>query len=601
MDRKEIVINDLVAASMEKENFSDFITRNAWEVVSYETAEVSGKGIVASPRTMPKPLTINPCLKGWYKIYVCMADLGGGSRISMKLSDDEFAKMMAPGKWYMNWATFEKVEEAYWKAADMTDQKLLIEKPELELSYTASLMWLRFVPMSDAEVEEYCTIENDAASKTVYAHMDGDFTLWDSIDITEPKELCTAIYHMKGSDVGIVAQESALDVDMSMKQWEKLDWNEYVNRAARGAEIFGKKRMEAGFKLAKNRDRNMREQIAYAHKYNMQFFTEHRMSMSRMAFPYYDALFENLFVKEHPEYFCKTRNGKTVQVLSYAYEEVQDYVIRNLKKVAECGVDGVTLIFTRGICVLFEQPVIDRFVKKYGDSVDFRRLPNSDPRVSEIKCDVMTDFMRKLRIGLDDVAKEKGRNRVKIYITAYYSAEESRMDGIDVERFAQEGLIDGFIQSNMTVYEEAEDVLDADGLIDLEKYTKKAENEYVVKRFFLNSKERTIQGLETYSRIAEKYGIKQYSEIQWEHTEIEPENYAEMAKSIYEKSKGGIALWDCYPGRVLHLSEWYCASRLGSMEHIEKVEKNIDNYRRIHKILSWNGSDISLYSPNWYG
>lgn len=599
--RCEVIINDLVAASMEKENFSDHTTRNLWEVVSYETAEVSGKGIVASPRTMPEPLTLNPGLEGWYKIYVCMANLGGGSYISIKLSNDEFAKVVAPGKWHVNWGTFEKVEESYWKAADMTGQKIVIKKPELEMSYTASLMWLRLVPMSDAEVEEYDARIKETRSKTMYAHMDMDFTHLDQVDLDNPHDICTALYHIKDSDVGIFAQEVALDVEASMKILDDIHLEEYTTRAARGEEMWNRERLVRNMKLIQNRDQNLKEQIAYAHEHNMQFFTEHRMALSGMAFPYYQALFENLFVKEHPEYFCRTRNGKVLEVCSYAYEEVQDYVIGNFKKLVQCGVDGITLIFTRGICVLFEQPVIDRFVEKYGDYVDFRRLPNSDPRVSEIKCDVMTDFMRKLRMELDDVAKVRGRNRVKIYITAYYSVEESRMDGIDVERFAKEGLIDGVIQSNMTVYEETEDVLDTDGLIDLEKYTKKAETEYVVKRFFGNSKERTIQGLEAYSQIAEKYGIKQYSEIQWECTEIDPENYAEMAKSIYEKSRGGIALWDCYPARVQHLSEWYCASRLGSMEHIEKLAEDPDNYRRVHKVLSYNGSDISLYSPNWYG
>lgn len=68
-----------------------------------------------------------------------------------------------------------------------------------------------------------------------------------------------------------------------------------------------------------------------------------------------------------------------------------------------------------------------------------------------------------------------------------------------------------------------------------------------------------------------------------------------------ERSGTGIALWDAYPKRVTRLSEWYVTSRLGSPEHIGELNRGNTPYRRLIKILSWNGEDMSLYNPSWRG
>ncbi len=169
-----------------------------------------------------------------------------------------------------------------------------------------------------------------------------------------------------------------------------------------------------------------------------------------------------------------------------------------------------------------------------------------------------------------------------------------------MERLAEARLIDGVVQSNMTVWEETDDVLSQDGLIDLEKYEKKAETEFIIRRAHGNELPRILKGLETYRRIAAKTGVRLYSEIQWENT-VQPEAYAQAARQIYENGGEAIALWDAYPMRVTRLPEWYCTARLGSMAHIRKLEEDPDHYRKIYKVLSYDGEDMRLYNPNWRG
>ena len=65
--RKEIIISDLCSAVQEKDRLAEISTADNWEVVSYETAAVSGKLLIASEQTMPAPVTITPELTGWYR------------------------------------------------------------------------------------------------------------------------------------------------------------------------------------------------------------------------------------------------------------------------------------------------------------------------------------------------------------------------------------------------------------------------------------------------------------------------------------------------------------------------------------------------------
>ena len=169
-----------------------------------------------------------------------------------------------------------------------------------------------------------------------------------------------------------------------------------------------------------------------------------------------------------------------------------------------------------------------------------------------------------------------------------------------MERFAKEGLIDGVIQSNMTLWEETDDVLDEDGLINLEKYTKKAETQYIIRRSHGNELDRTLAGLCEYRRIADTYGIKLYSEIQWENSE-EPESFLKSAKEIYKNGGQHIALWDCYPARVSRPAEWNCVSQLGDGEQTRVKTDEPTAYRTLHKILSYGKHDMSLYQANWRG
>lgn len=588
--RKEIIISDLYSAVQEKDRLAEISTADNWEVVSYETAAVSGKLLIASEQTMPAPVTITPELTGWYRIYVCMADTGGGfpsSHVHLKLTDDEFSRCVSASnmRYYCIWHQMEVVEEAFWKCADMTGQTITIEKIDDKWPHTSNVMWFRFVPMEEAEVQAHLEKKHH---RTMLAHWDGDFHRCDAAK--SPQDYCKGIYAMQDSDVGIICQEVMNDlIDYSNPDPAyryRIGWSQYRESYFRA--------------LTENRTEIYTEQIAYAHRHGMKMFASHRMQLSNFSFPMAQPIFKVPFVSEHPELRCKARDGRYCEYMSYGYKEVQDFVIGMMLESAAQGFDGVEHIWIRGQHLLFEEPVVEHFQEKFGDTVDCRRLPADDPRLIEVRSDIMTEFYRRLRKALNDYAAEHGTEPMKVYTTAYFELETSKKDSLDVERWAEEGLIDGIVQCKAAVWEETADVLAEDGLIDLAKYEEKANTKFLYKRHFGNEISRIAAGIPTYRAIADKYGIDFHSEIQWESS-VPVEEYVKAAKQIYAAGGMGIALWDTYPSRPLHLAEWDATNHLGDAECVSKMSDSTTAYHSIHKMLAFGGQDMRYVHPCWRG
>ena len=585
--RGEVYISDLASLAVEKERLSPYSSKDKWECVRYETAETAGTMLIASEESTPAPVTVDPGLEGWYGIYVCTGWFGASNRVDIQLTGDEFPTTVAPCRLgaYSMWTPSENVEEAFWKCSDMTGKSVTVSKPDTGFKTTAGLLWLRFVPMSRKEAEEY---KNAKPVRRMIAHMDGDFH--GNYEKHCRHDYCRAIYAMKDSDVGIICQE--VMNDLCAYDFPGADY------------AFRDKTTETryGYFTGLTEDRNgvYKDEIDYAHKFGIKLFAAHRMQLSDFAFPFSNPIFRVPFVGENRDKRCEARDGTAIDFLSYGYKEVQDFMINNMLESALQGFDGVLNIWTRGMHLLFERPVRDRFREKYGDGVDMRTLPEDDPRLTGTKSDVMTDFYVRMRRALSDFSERNGKEPLKIYITGCFDVASSLRDGIDIERLAKEGLIDGVIQTKMKVVELTDGVLDGDGLINIEKYKEKAKRERMFDRVTGSFIDLLADGTKEYRRIADAYGIDYHTEIQWE-TYKRAEEYVNGAKQIYSAYGKGISLWDCYPCRVNILSEWAAVSHLGDREKVLAMSEDPAAYHRIIKVLSYNGSDVRYYNPSWRG
>ena len=588
--QNEYVISDFSAAILEKDRICTKSLSDRWTTVSYKTAKTDGVLLVASETCEPGTVTVDPGLSGWYRIYVCMTEIFGANRINLRLSDDEFPTTASHGRLsrYTMWMPSEKAEEALWKCADMTGQKIEISKARNCLPHTANILWLRFVAMSECEAEAEIERRNDCSRKTMFAHMDGDFHGGD--DIQTPKDYCKSLYAMKDSDVGIVSMEVINDL---------VDYASFDEPYA-PMTVGTIRRMDVCRRFSMSREETYPMMIDYAHKCGMRLFAGHRMQLSSFAFPLVQPLFTLPFVDAHPEFRCMARDGCAVDFLSYGYSEVQDYVIANILESMRFGFDGVHLIFDRGQHLLFEDPVKKRYEAKYGEEKNFYRLPLTDARLTDIKAEILTEFLEKLRRSLSDWAVKNGTPPLQIYITTYFSHEDALQDGFDMARFAKAGVIDGFIQAKMCVWEDTEGVVAEDGYIDLQRYTEKADTEYVIRRDHSSNMDRLLAGIAKYREIADRYGVAFYSENQWECAQP-AEAYVKAAKRIYEAGSSRLALWDCYPARVQNLGEWAATARLGKAENVFSMPENAEAYHGIVKILSYGGREMRYYNPSWRG
>ena len=53
------------------------------------------------------------------------------------------------------------------------------------------------------------------------------------------------------------------------------------------------------------------------------------------------------FVDDNPQFCSRTRTGTRVDACSYAYPEVQDFIINRFENIVKYGFDGISLIFHR--------------------------------------------------------------------------------------------------------------------------------------------------------------------------------------------------------------------------------------------------------------
>ena len=589
--RREVYISDLYAAVKEKENLAPYTSKDKWECISYETAVSSGTLLLSSSESQPPAVTIDPKLNGLYKIYVCLGEICGSfetggifSNINIKLSGDEFPSTVSSARMgaYSMWSTTENVEESLWKCADMTGRTIEISKPDVGIKHPSNIFWFHFVPIEDGDAAPM------EPKRTMLAHMDGDFHMFD-VTVT-PRDYCKPIYAMKESDVGIICEEVMNDLCDHSRPGDDYTFRTAVDSV----------RASYAESLTRDRAAVYREQIEYAHACGIKMFAGHRMQLSNFSLPFENPMFRVAFVDENRDKRCVAPDGTETDFLSYGYKEVRDFMTGALLESARAGFDGALCIWTRGIHLYFEEPVAAKFKKKFGGDIDIRTLPEGDARLAEIKGDIIADFYRGVRRALADEAKKIGREPMKIFITGCFDVMSSKKDGIDVERLAREGLIDGVIQTKMKMCELTDGVTDENGLVDVKKYAEKAKHERMYDRISGSRVDLLAAGAGEYRAIADRYGIDFFTEIQWE-TYKKPEEYVDGAKQVYSAGAKGISLWDCYPSRVNILSEWAATSRLGDAEKVMKMSADPGDYHKIIKVLSYNGKDVRYISPSWRG
>ncbi len=563
---KEILLTNLSKLVINKTCLATGEDYKKWLVLPYETGEFKGEMLVFMDNFEPQKAEIALQVMGWYKIYLGIVSFGGQNALGVQIANG--GKTIIEPKMRMNcWQKHEWIEENFFRAMNLTNKTLSIFKPSSGgKNFSCGLAYIRLVAMTEEEIAEYTKTQGGCGA----FHFDTDFT--HETDYQTVQELMGRLEMLENTNGGELFYETSFD-DCPIRKPEKHIFYSTYNETI----------CERYSKYLQNGKENRKAIIQKAHDMGYKVYATNRMEMGDFNFPYSVYTYNNGIAEKYPEYKCKTRDGRVVNALSFAYPQVRELAINRLMNMLSEGFDGLGLIFHRGIHVAFEQPIIDRVWELYG--IDARKLSFADKRLHTVLCEFMTTFMRELR---QKVYTMYG-NTKKIHVIVYYDAVSSKNFGLDVEMWAKENLIDGICQGLMMHFENLENCLDENGLIDLIKFQSENAKRPILNRIFGSDKTMIVEGAKTF-KACQKYGKTFYGTLLWECDT--PESTMEIATALKQVGVEKFFSWNSNhkAKNLLLINTEKAIARKDTCQPTKYI-----------RILSIAGGDISSFNQNWRG
>jgi hypothetical protein len=154
-------------------NLADYVTtplsncfqeEGKWQRLEYEAKGEKGVGLVAGKVINAGEAIIDLKVKGWHKIYLALGTIGGQSEMQISLSNGGGKTIIAPTnidvvEGVFRWQGYDYVEESFFKAVDLTDNKIILKQAQnLESMPCAVIFYIRLEEMTEKERTE---IENE--------------------------------------------------------------------------------------------------------------------------------------------------------------------------------------------------------------------------------------------------------------------------------------------------------------------------------------------------------------------------------------------------------------------------------------------------------
>ena len=111
-----------------------------------------------------------------------------------------------------------------------------------------------------------------------------------------------------------------------------------------------------------------------------------------------------------------------------------------------------------------------------------------------------------------------------------------------------------------------------------------------------NTYECTLEEIEDFIALSEKYGVDFYAGLPWES--FPAESFMEIAKALYEKGAKKLIDWNAnHVAKKLH--DLQGVKVCGDKEKL--YSENAIEPKKIVRITNFNGYDISVIDVNWKG
>ena len=529
--------------------------RGSWQLLDYETDMLSGVMLLARPETAAPEITYPLGVSGWHAVSIGVYQMSSEDtplEVLVKTSGDQTFSILKlrPVERRGRWGG--QLRELFWRIVDLTGQELVLgqvalpvaegEGPGSHLCSPCGITYIKLVALSDAEVRDVQAERKRTDTMRLFAHDDAHGPHF-SYRPTTAEEIRRHI-------------EPYRDTDFSRLYWETGSGDAlfyfskigriptYDSRGDYGR--LGDRMICESWQILRDKGIDpFQVALDHTHEIGLEFHAAYRLAGWTYPPPLGYYSWTGSFFDNHPEWHCVDREGRDVPRMSYAFREVQDFVLSILRETAGYPIEGICLLYNRRPPYLeYEQPLVDGFKAAHGR--DPHLLPEDDPTWLTYRAGVMTEFMRRVRGEMDTVSQEQGRQRpIEVSVCVLGKEEDNMFFALDIPAWVREGLVDTIIPYSpaplaLPVWERGRD-------------TDTWSNPEQVKPFV-----DATRG--TRCTLAPNVLPRQMS----------PEDFRRMASMLYGTGADHLFFWDSdVPNRADYTEGWSALRRLGHREEIE--------------------------------
>ena len=523
-----------------------------WQVVAYETAEFSGKMLIAGPETEAPPVTVPLGVSGWHRIYLGLWSNWTEDLVRVRLTgDSSFVKVNREAE-QGSFADNYSLDERYWKTADLSGQDLVLGQQSAGLSQPAYIAYVKLEPLDEGEVADLLADRGEVSNRRLICMNDGfsDFgrfrptsreEIWEYLEPFRDTDF-EKMFWCPGAGGDVLTYPSAIG---SLTGSRTRDYPRVVDRR-----IGESMQILAGAGID-----TVETVVAYGHSMGLEVHISQRMEAFQCCPPFED-YFTGDFYRDHPEWRCIDIDGREIARMSYAFPEVRELLLAVFRELAtRYDIDGVNPIFNRGApFLLYEAPLVEGFRQETG--LDARELAEDDGRYLRYRAGVMTEFMADLRREMEEIGRARGRP-LEISAHVLNNAETNLFYGLDVPAWVEGGLID-----NLISYPWRDEEIDVG----------------------------------YFAQLTRGSAVKYYPEIM--PRTMPPDAFRERAIENYGAGADGLCFWDTN-GRHQRLKEWSMVRRLGHREQLASWDDGEGTLHRTVPLRSVGGYVLDKYPPHW--
>jgi len=525
--------------------------RGHWKLIDYEAGGITGKLIWASAETNAPPVTLGLGVRGWHAIFLGLTDPAGlGCKVWVKLGRDPapVARVRTTGH----------IEDVFFKVANLKDDVLQIAQQASGRTTGCGVAYVKLIPLTPKEIAAVRVERKHRPHRRLTASLDGFSFIYDRRPTTAEALLAEVeVYRHTDFDTLILQMGGADQVNYPSDPGQMMgqDLDDFA-RAGDGHYAAALR------ELARQRINPTKVLIDGAHDVGMKVHVAVRPAAWVHSEPLAD-FFRSRFYQSHPEWRCVDRDGTPVARMSLAVPEVRRHLVTVLNEAVRLGADGAHVIYARGVpLVLYERPFLDRFRERF--KLDARELDESDERIGQLRCEVLTALMGEIRAMLDaEQSRRADGKRLALSAFVLADASDNVRYGIDVRRWVNDGLLD-----------------------------------MVFPYIHAGGTRARAYDMEFFNEVCKPKGVPvRPTFVGWQIRDLKV--LVRQGTLLYEQGADGITFWDANAPAV-RADRWSVVSRFGHTDELRaRRDEGIPRtgHLRFHRLgeLIMDGR----YSPNW--